>query len=82
MAASCWLFLYDLYYDARNHEHKVVLYVVTVVLCAVSVVLCVVTVVLRAVTVVLRAVTVVLCVVTVYIFKFYTPDLNGFGRKG
>ena len=22
MAASCWLFLYDLYYDARNHEHR------------------------------------------------------------
>jgi len=23
MVASCWLFLYDLYYDARNHEHQV-----------------------------------------------------------
>jgi len=23
MIASCWLFLYDLYYDARNHEHQV-----------------------------------------------------------
>jgi hypothetical protein len=22
-AASCWLFLYDLYYDARIHEHQV-----------------------------------------------------------
>jgi hypothetical protein len=22
MVASCWLFLYDLYYDARNHEHQ------------------------------------------------------------
>jgi len=22
MVASCWLFLYDLYYDAQNHEHK------------------------------------------------------------
>jgi len=21
MVASCWLFLYDLYYDARIHEH-------------------------------------------------------------
>jgi hypothetical protein len=21
--ASCWLFLYNLYYDARNHEHQV-----------------------------------------------------------
>jgi len=23
MVVSCWLFLYDLYYDARNHEHPV-----------------------------------------------------------
>jgi hypothetical protein len=23
MVASCWLFLYDLYYDARNHERQV-----------------------------------------------------------
>jgi hypothetical protein len=23
MVASCWLFLYDLYYDARIHEHQV-----------------------------------------------------------
>jgi len=23
MVASCWLFLYDLYYDALNHEHQV-----------------------------------------------------------
>jgi hypothetical protein len=22
MVASCWLFLYDLYYDARNHEQQ------------------------------------------------------------
>jgi hypothetical protein len=22
MFASCWLFLYGLYYDARNHEHQ------------------------------------------------------------
>jgi hypothetical protein len=24
MIASCWLFLYDLYYDARNHENQVI----------------------------------------------------------
>jgi hypothetical protein len=23
MVASCWLFLYDLYHDARIHEHQV-----------------------------------------------------------
>ena len=23
MVAACWLFLYGLYYDARNHEHQV-----------------------------------------------------------
>jgi len=23
MVASCWLFLYDLHYDARNHKHQV-----------------------------------------------------------
>jgi len=23
--ASCWLFLYDLYYDARIHEHQVLM---------------------------------------------------------
>jgi len=22
MVASCWLFLYDLYYDGWNHEHQ------------------------------------------------------------
>ena len=22
MVASCWLFLYDLYYDAQIHEHQ------------------------------------------------------------
>ena len=23
MVAPCWLFLYDMYYDARNDEHQV-----------------------------------------------------------
>jgi len=27
MVASCWFFLWDLYYDARIHEHHIMVYV-------------------------------------------------------
>jgi hypothetical protein len=33
MAASCWLLLYDLYYDAWNHEHQVLYVCLFVQLC-------------------------------------------------
>jgi len=33
MVASCWFFLWDLYYDAQIHEHQVKPYSVELVSC-------------------------------------------------
>jgi len=30
MVASCWLFIYDMYYDAQNHKHQVICSNVTI----------------------------------------------------